>query len=687
MLPKTLRNALALVASVGFVMGAPPAMALGHPAAAAAAGKTVGPVVFVNDVTVLEPVAPGETTHADFTIGLAGPATRPVYIAYQTRAGSARSGSDFIATSGMVGIRHGATTAHVSVVVRGARRLEHSEKFRLHITSVRGASIAKRNGIATINPPYAITVGQASVVEPPAGTYGAAQVTASLGAPMKVPVTFGWHTAVPPASDDPATPGQDYLPRQAFATIPAGQTSVALDVFTKGDPSAEGAETIAVKVDPRTTSVPVLQNGDITILDSSTTLPQPPPTTVPTTSTTTTTTVAPTAVPPTAVPPTAVPPTTVPPTTVPPITVPPITVPPTTVPATVPPPTTSSSTTVAPTTTPPATAPAPVPGPQTTNLADFINLPGDQAVVVPNGVYRARDVDAPHPATTGRFKGWLVLVAQSQGGAVVDLSQAPLTLGAGTSRVMFVGFRFVNGSVFVSGHDIVFWYTDHTFPANVWAGQSPNPGAPEQGLYRAPRTVYVNGGSGVRFLGASLHDTGTALAFANASDVLLEGVNVWGLDDLGLDPHDVVHPDAIGAVAGNNDGVTVADSWIRGRILLEDSNGSSGGPQRNLRFDRMWVSNSPSAGFTFTSLLPAGRGGIFGERTDVRSWDHKNGYDRIDIVDGAQYHDPNTQPARIDVKDTNISTTAPPAGAPSPADVWSRAHPYDSWPEVVSFLG
>ncbi|MCU1426778.1 MAG: hypothetical protein JWL83_778, partial [Actinomycetia bacterium] len=484
-------------------------------------------------------------------------------------------------------------------------------------------------------------------------------------------VTFGWHTDAPPPASAPATPGNDYLPRAAFATIPAGQTSVLLDVLTKGDGAAESNETIAVKVDPGSTSVPVLQDGEITIVDAGTQTPAPPPT--PTTTTTTTSAPPPTApattVPPTTVPPTS-PPTTAPPaTTSPPTTTPPVTTPPSTAPPLPPPPTTAAA----------------VAGPSSSNLADFVNMPGDEVVKVPNGYYHGGEIDTAHPATTGPYKGWLVLVAQSQGNVIVDLSTAPLTLGPNTSRVMFVGFTFVNGSVFVAGNDITFWYTQHTFPADVWAHQAPDPQNPSSGLYRAPRTVYVrDGAQRVRFYGSDLHDTATAFSVTNTTDVLLDGVTTWNLSDLGMDPQDVVHPDAIAAVSGNNTGFTVADSWIRGRVMIQDeANDGSGGPQVGLVFKHLWVSGSPSSGFTFTAAKPAGSGGVFGVRDDVRSWGHKNGYDRIDIVDGVQYHDANAQPSRIDVTDSAISTTAPSYGMVSPADQWRAAHPLDSWPEMI----
>src|SRR2546429_195751 len=79
------------------------------------------------------------------------------------------------------------------------------------------------------------------------------------------------------------------------------------------------------------------------------------------------------------------------------------------------------------------------------SMAVCVNGPGDQAVTVPSGTYTGGTVNTAHPATAGPYKGWLVLVAQTRGGVTVDLSTTNLTLGPSTSRVLFVGFKFVNG--------------------------------------------------------------------------------------------------------------------------------------------------------------------------------------------------------------------------------------------------
>jgi hypothetical protein len=323
------------------------------------------------------------------------------------------------------------------------------------------------------------------------------------------------------------------------------------------------------------------------------------------------------------------------------------------------------------------------------DLRSYTKLAGDQVVVLPNGTYTAGTVSAPHAATTGVDKGWLVLKANTPGGVVVDLSKAPLTLDSTTSRILFVGFKFVNGSVFAYGSNLAFWYTEHTFPATVWSEQAKDPSHPENGLYRAPRLVYTNNPSShnVAFYGMDGHDTGTGFMVSGSRDTHIEGANLWNFTDGGLDPQDVIHPDAIGGTSGNFDGLSVSYTWIKGRVMLQDSpgnGGSTGGQVTNLNFSHDWMSNSPSAGIQFNSSRPTTPRGIFGQFNDVHIWAPKNGNARIDTVDGKSYYTANNVPSRINVTESKVvaaapSTDAATLNADNPAQQWRAAHPYDAW--------
>ena len=303
---------------------------------------------------------------------------------------------------------------------RGNGNQKRIATFKVRLTKVKGARTARGEATGYIEPHLSLILGHSTVVEPPPGQQVVAAVTARLAAAVDVPVTFRWGAGVLRGLDHPAEPGTDFVETLAYATIPAGRTSVDLPVTTLGDARSERDEQVAVLVDPHSTLVPVLNQGSLTILDNGRNdgSTQPPPTVTPT----------------------------------------------------VPPPTAGPTSTTTPRPTVPPRDPGQPPvvtGTRAGSVVDYLAMPGDQAVTVPNGTYRGGTSTVDRPATNGPYKGWLVLVAQSQGGVVVDLSAAPLTLAANAGRVMFVGFRFVNGTVSVEGHDVAFWYTDHTFPAST----------------------------------------------------------------------------------------------------------------------------------------------------------------------------------------------------------------------------
>src|SRR5436190_2575232 len=178
------------------------------------------------------------------------------------------------------------------------------------------------------------------------------------------------------------------------------------------------------------------------------------------------------------------------------------------------------------------------------SITSFISRPGDQVITVPNGTYTGGGtVNAPHPATAGRYKGWLVLVAQSKGGVTVDLSTSNLTLGPSTSRVLFVGFKFVNGMFVVQGDDITFWYTEHTFPPEEWNRQYQAAGSDMLAMQNpVPKGLWVGQGANrvvrrISVLGADVHDiTDDGLFFGGTQGDTVAGTRIWNLDHKGYDP-------------------------------------------------------------------------------------------------------------------------------------------------------
>jgi Zn-dependent metalloprotease len=116
------------------------------------------PSVSVDDITVVEgdPRRHHHHHHGDrdtpatFTISLSQAYSRPVFVFYDTRSGTARSGQDFEGKSGVVKIDPLDLTANVTVDVNPDNRDEPNESFVLKLEHAINASIADNSGTCTI---------------------------------------------------------------------------------------------------------------------------------------------------------------------------------------------------------------------------------------------------------------------------------------------------------------------------------------------------------------------------------------------------------------------------------------------------------------------------------------------------------------------------------------------------------
>lgn len=311
------------------------------------------------------------------------------------------------------------------------------------------------------------------------------------------------------------------------------------------------------------------------------------------------------------------------------------------------------------------------PNPATTSVAprqsllSYLRMPGDQVVVVPNGTYAGGAVIAEHPPTDGELGGWLVLVAESRGGVVVDLSARDLRLREGTSRVAFVGMSFRNGRIRNHGTQIRYWYTTHTFPYDDWV----DAGGPD-GPHSRPKTMLIGDAEEVEIYGADFSEIGDdAINLHDSRDVVIEGTV---FSDVVNDGHgDLIHADAI-QVQGDVRRMTIRQSVIERQHIGTEGNGDVA----KVLWEDCWFRDSLSAGITFAAKGSSAT--IKGKRRDIWSFGHRSGDDRLDVVDGERRR-AGSAPRRIDVTDTRVRNRRPPTGTPSPAEVWRAAHPYGSW--------
>jgi hypothetical protein len=187
------------------------------------------------------------------------------------------------------------------------------------------------------------------------------------------------------------------------------------------------------------------------------------------------------------------------------------------------------------------------------SILQYLGGDGDRVVVVPDGRYSGGEITLDRQETGGDFAGWLVLVAATRGGVVIDQTPegqqhdgldgaGPLVL-EGDVRTVFVGFAFENGPLMIEGDRVRLWYTDHTFPIEEWARQSnwPSQGLnvgtnPHQPFYTTAETILVGPNTaGIEIMGADIHDTARGIHSNVGSEVRVVGTSGQNFYDYGAD--------------------------------------------------------------------------------------------------------------------------------------------------------
>jgi hypothetical protein len=106
------------------------------------------PSITIGDVTVTE--GDSGISSAVFPVTLSGPMSVNVNIQFATLDGSAVAGSDYLATSGMLTIRAGRTSAVVAAAIVGDTTPEGTESFQVNLIDAGGVPITDGVGVATI---------------------------------------------------------------------------------------------------------------------------------------------------------------------------------------------------------------------------------------------------------------------------------------------------------------------------------------------------------------------------------------------------------------------------------------------------------------------------------------------------------------------------------------------------------
>ncbi len=324
-----------------------------------------------------------------------------------------------------------------------------------------------------------------------------------------------------------------------------------------------------------------------------------------------------------------------------------------------------------------------------------MQLGGDRVVVVPDGVYRAGVVTAPHGATNGPYGGWLILVAQHPGQVVVDMLNDPdpyynnehsLRMQAGTSRVMFVGISFRNGIIRNYANPIRFWYCDHQDADYQYLAEGRT----------APRMFQSYwGADNLEIYGDDFHNgVASPLVFGSGpSNDTIQGIRIYDIDPRFQDPVDpMLHVESMGSPPGSRRNFSLS-STATSRATTR-----SGAPTPGTcRMSPGRTSGTATAMHRPSSFKPFRAAGsceptrmnwqIFGPQ----AWISQRGQDPYIYVDGVHYNgsDAYQHRDRVDLVDTNVrygypaGVTDDPGTAETssanPALVWRAAHSYDSW--------
>ena len=202
------------------------------------------PTLSIADLSVAE--GNGDHAHFMFVVTLDRAADGPVTVAYSTANGTAKAGTDYVASSGTVTFDAGETSKMVHVDIKGDVLAEGNETFKINLSSPTGATIADGTAIGTIIDDDgaaalpALSIADLSVAEGN-GDHAHFMFVVTLDKAATGPVTVAYSTA-----NGTATAGSDYVASNGTLTFAAGETSKTVHVDISGDTVFEGNETFAV---------------------------------------------------------------------------------------------------------------------------------------------------------------------------------------------------------------------------------------------------------------------------------------------------------------------------------------------------------------------------------------------------------------------------------------------------------
>lgn len=217
------------------------------------------PKLSVADVRVTEGDA--DSVMANVVVSLNQASSEVVSFRLQTRNRTAAAGLDYTAVNGIYTIPAGSLSTIVPIAVRGDRTDEIAETFDVLLSLPKKATIARSQGLVTIDDndaPPEISLSDVQVTE---GAF--AFVNVQLSAASSLPVSFRYST-----QSGSAVAGQDFVNASSLFAIPAGLTSMKIPVATINDVIDEPAEDLRFMISGAVNGTIVDGSAQVTLTDN-----------------------------------------------------------------------------------------------------------------------------------------------------------------------------------------------------------------------------------------------------------------------------------------------------------------------------------------------------------------------------------------------------------------------------------
>lgn len=199
------------------------------------------------------------------TVNLNKAGTTPITVNYATSGGTAVSGVDFTAASGVLTFSPGTTSQSFRVAITNDTVLEPAETFNLTLTNPTGATLGSTpNATVSITDNDVPSISFLPVTKSVTESTTSATMTVVLNGPSPSTITVNYA-----ATGGTATPGTDFNLIAGTLTFTPGQTSKTITFTVVNDSRDENDETIQITLtSPTNATLGNSSVGTYTIVDN-----------------------------------------------------------------------------------------------------------------------------------------------------------------------------------------------------------------------------------------------------------------------------------------------------------------------------------------------------------------------------------------------------------------------------------